>query len=154
MWRNVFHVLRRLDLQCSSTHRTFVPHRSLHTTYPTQDASITVKAPTKRTKSKARPKTTKKRLADLPSQLLVEGIPVPPLAPWSGTTTATGGASSSTKSKMDAAYEVAVSDGLFPRTPLAKEIFCNMTRFQGDMLLTRVGMFYEVSRPSCCTRVC
>lgn len=46
---------------------------------------------------------------------------------------------------LDAEYEKAIVDVEFPRTPLAREIFRNMRRYERDILLTRVGMFYEVS---------
>ncbi|KAJ9094953.1 hypothetical protein QFC21_005745 [Naganishia friedmannii] len=41
------------------------------------------------------------------------------------------------------AYARAVARGEFPSTPLAKEIFMNIRAYEGDVLLTRVGMFYE-----------
>lgn len=147
MLHHVFKSIGRRNLQPASIRPSFVAYRSFHTTFPPQDVSTTTKAIPKRPKAKARPKTTKKRLQDLPSQLAIDGIPLPPLAPWSDTNTFASKASSDVESALDAAYEEAIADGSFPRTPLAKEIFCNMRRFEGDVLLTRVGMFYEVSPP-------
>jgi hypothetical protein len=145
MLHHVFKNIRRLNLQPAPIRPSFVPYRSFRTTFPPQDVFSTTKGIPKRPKPKARPKTTKKRLQDLPSQLAIDGIPLPPLAPWSDTNTFASKASSDVGSALDAAYEKAIVDGSFPRTPLAKEIFCNMRRFEGDVLLTRVGMFYEVS---------
>ncbi len=38
-----------------------------------------------------------------------------------------------------------VEEGIYPDTSLAKEVYANRVMYPDDILLTRVGMFYEVS---------
>lgn len=110
-----------------------LPRRLLHISLPPRAA-----------RPKARPKTTKKRLADLPTHAVVDGVRAPALDAWRENVHVLESACDDGVGE-DAAYERAVEEGTFPRTPLAREIFRNLRRYEGDILLTRVGMFYEVS---------
>lgn len=115
-------------------------HRGIHTTLRTLQ-------PPKRTKVPKIRKVTKKQLKDLPTQLIVDGEPISPLTPWPFNSPTTPASSSDADEDADGEgeYEKAVRDGHVPRTSLAREVWMNMKRYEGDILLTRVGMFYEVS---------
>jgi hypothetical protein len=52
------------------------------------------------------------------------------------------------KQALDEKWQRAVDMKLFPDTNLAREIFTNLQAYPDDILLTRVGMFYEVSHES------
>lgn len=110
-------------------------HRGIHTTLRTLQP--------KRTKVPKLRKVTKKQLKDLPTQLIIDGEPISPLTPWPNPTTPAS--SSDADADEEGEYEKAVRDGHVPRTSLAREVWMNMKRYEGDILLTRVGMFYEVS---------
>ena len=112
-------------------------HRGIHTTSRTLQ-------PPKRTKVPNLRKVTKKQLKDLPTQLIIDGEPISPLTPWPNPST-TPASSSDADADEEGEYEKAVRDGHVPRTSLAREVWMNMKRYEGDILLTRVGMFYEVS---------
>jgi hypothetical protein len=47
--------------------------------------------------------------------------------------------------ELEAKWQHAVKARIFPDTPLAYGIFVNMQTYPDDIILTRVGMFYEVS---------
>jgi len=47
--------------------------------------------------------------------------------------------------ELEAKWRHAVKTRVFPDTPLAHGIFVNMQKYPDDIILTRVGMFYEVS---------
>lgn len=100
------------------------------------------------TNTKTRTKTSKK-VCDLPTVAIDPdtGLPLPPLPAFQTQTKSTsklpqrGGGNSE-----DLEWSRLVRDGLWPDTALAREVYDNGKRFPTDLLLTRVGMFYEVSR--------
>jgi hypothetical protein len=47
--------------------------------------------------------------------------------------------------ELDAKWQRAIDLREFPDTVLAHGIFTNMQKYPDDIILTRVGMFYEVS---------
>lgn len=55
--------------------------------------------------------------------------------------------SAAAEADLDAQYREAVSQGVLPDTPLAREVFGYWKRFPDAILLMRVGKFYEVRRP-------
>lgn len=50
------------------------------------------------------------------------------------------------EAKQQREWQRAVDTREFPDTPLAWGIFTNMHEYPDDIILTRVGMFYEVSK--------
>lgn len=60
----------------------------------------------------------------------------------------TGKVLNSSDQDLKAEWNMAVKERSFPDTPLAKEIFNNMKAYPDDIVLTKVGMFYEVSLSS------
>ena len=82
-------------------------------------------------------KKTRRQSAD-PACAATDSDPLPPA-------TLSAASTSDINAQDDEAYEAAIARGDVPRTPLAREVFLNMHRYQQDIILTRVGMFYEVS---------